>query len=89
MSIDVKSERVQNGGFAMSAHVSDWELTQSMPRLIVDEITKAIAKRFVEENGDLLLDLVKDRELLATALKKEIDYRVRTYWEARDKQNKR
>lgn len=78
-NIDVKSERVVNGGFQMSAHVKDWDLMQSFPAAIVTDIVTAITKRFLEENGDIILSLVKDPELLATALSREMDRRVREY----------
>lgn len=85
-NIDVKSERVVNGGFCMSAHVKDWDLMQSFPQAIVSDIVTAITKRFLEENGDLILSLVKDPELLAVALSREMDRRVRDYISDKKKQ---
>ena len=76
--IDVKSERVGEG-MVISAHVKDWDLMQSFPNAIATDIVDAIVKRFVQENGDAILNIVKDSDLLAVALSKEVDFRVRKF----------
>jgi hypothetical protein len=87
--VAVKSERLPDGGYVVSAHTQDWDLMQSFPHAIAQDIVDAIVRRFVEENGDLIMDIVKDPELLATALSKEIDLRVRTYIAERKKRDAR
>lgn len=77
--VGIESERLGNGGYVISAHVKDWDLLQSFPNAIVQEIVDGIVKRFIEENGDMILSLVKDPELLATALSKEVAYRTQKY----------
>lgn len=76
--IDIKSDRTGDG-HVISAHVKDWDLMQSFPHAIAQDIVDGLVKRFLQEHGDAILTLVKDPELLAVALSKEIDYRVRSY----------
>ena len=73
--IDVKSERI-NGGMVISAHTKDWDLMQSFPHTIVQDICDAIVTRFLEENREAILTIVQDAELLSTALAKEVSSRV-------------
>lgn len=77
--VAVESKRLPEGGYVVSAHVGDWDLMQSFPHAISADIVDAIVGRFVKENGDMIMKIVKDPDLLATALSKEIDLRVRTF----------
>lgn len=86
--IDVKSERIVDGGYVVSAHVKDWDLLQSFPHKIVQDIVDTIVTRFIEENGVMIMKLVKDRELISIALGKEIQERVKKYIFEQDEKEK-
>jgi hypothetical protein len=87
--VAVESKRLPDGGYVVSAHVGDWDLLQSFPHTICADIVDAIVKRFVKENGDMIMKIVQDPDLLATALSKEIDLRVRSFIAERKKRDAR
>lgn len=77
-SISVKSERVSDG-MVVSAHVKDWDLMQSFPRAIAQDIIDGLVQRFLQEHGAEMLALVKDPEFVAVACAKELHFRLKVF----------
>ena len=87
MAIQVKSERLSGGGVLVSAQASDWDVMQMIPGAILRDIVDAITKRFLEENGDLIMEALKP-EVVSEAIAKEMRLRVSLFIASKTPQKK-
>lgn len=86
--IETKMSITVDGGYIVTAHISEWDLMQAIPSAITRAIVEAIASRFILEHGEVLMRSLMKPEFITTELPKAVQRHIQEYFTKQAEKNK-
>lgn len=77
-----------NGGYIVTAKISEWDLMQTIPGQITRAIVEAIASRFILAHGEVIMKSLMKPEFIAKELPKAVERHIQEYFSKQDKKDK-